>query len=301
MQPEQIDIVACGNTLGEGVLWDDRSQVIWWTDIQESLLYRYDWQSRRLQSFGMPERLAAFGLVEDSQQLVAAFESGFAFLNPLDGRIEWITRPLAGKTGMRFNDGRIDARGRFWCGTMMEDKGEGIDAVGSLYCLKPDGCLSQHVQGIRIPNAICWSPDITRMYLADSLKHKIDVFDFDAPSATLSNRRLFAKTADDIFPDGAVTDAEGFLWNAQWNGRRVVRYAPDGREDIIMPLPVSQPTCVTFGGPDLDHLFITSAREGLSAAELEAQPLAGNLFIYKTGIKGRISSRFGSRHPKAQS
>lgn len=296
---EQIDIVAAGNILGENVLWDDRSQIIWWTDIQASALFQYDWRSRRLQSFRMPERLAAFGLVEDSSQLIAAFESGFGFLNPQSGKIEWINRPLAGKTGMRFNDGRIDAQGRFWCGTMMEDSSSGINAVGSLFCLSPDGCLSQHVQNIKIPNAICWSPDSTRMYLADSLQRNIDVFDFAASAGALSNRRSFVETEDNIYPDGAVTDAEGFLWNAQWNGHRVVRYTPDGKVDLTLPLPVSQPTCVTFGGPDLDHLFITSAREGLSASALEAQPLAGSLFIYKTGAKGRISSRYGYRRPKA--
>lgn len=288
MKVELVDIIRCRNTLGEGVLWDARSQSLWWTDIEESALYRYRPKTGSLQKIPTPERLASFGFIAGTHLLIAAFASGFAFFDPYSGDVDWITRPLAEKSGIRLNDGRVDGAGRFWCGTVTETSGP----TGVLYCLHGDGRLSENMHGIRIANTICWSPDTTRMYFADSPQHKIDVHDFDVATGLMSAPRTFAELEGGFEPDGAVTDAEGFLWNAQWGAGRIVRYSPDGGIDHILPLPVSQPTCLSFGGQNLDHLFVTSARKNLSALELEAQPLAGNLFIFKTSTRGTTATGF---------
>jgi len=163
---------------------------------------------------------------------------------------------------------------------------------GSLYCVDGSGRAAKREGGIRISNGICWSPDSKHFYFADSPLHEIYVYDFNAVSGTISNRRLFARIPDGAHPDGANVDAEGFLWCAQWGAGRVVRYAPDGAVDRILEVPASQPTCIAFGGPALDLLFVTSAREGLTEAELAGQPSAGDVFVYKMECRGLPEPRF---------
>lgn len=173
-----IQTISVGNTLGEGVLWDVESQSLWWTDIQRRALFTCDWRSQRLTRFATPERLGSFGLVAGSDKIVAAFESGFAFFHPANGGIEWLERPLHGMKGVRFNDGRVDRQGRFWAGTMAETKSQVGNA--NLYCLNGSGQAHPRESGIAISNGICWSPDSSRFYFADSPKGTISVYDFDS-------------------------------------------------------------------------------------------------------------------------
>lgn len=131
------------------------------------------------------------------------------------------------------------------------------------------------------------------MYFADTPHKRIFVFDYDLETGDVSNRRLFVEVgAEGGFPDGSTVDAEGFLWNAEWGGARVVRYTPDGRVDQVLPIPCSQVTCCAFGGEDLSTLFVTSARTGLSATALAAQPQAGALFMARTNVRGLADAPF---------
>jgi L-arabinonolactonase len=287
---ELIETIAAGNTLGEGVLWEAETQSLWWSDIQEQLLYRLDWNSREIRSFSTPERLCSFGFIENDRRLIAAFESGFAVFDPFDGNVAWLARPERDAADVRFNDGRVDRQGRFWAGTMEERD----DRTGraNLYCLDGAGRTHRRESGIAISNGICWSPDSRFFYFADSPKRMIFVYDFDSATGDISNRRVFAQTPEGASPDGANVDAEGFLWSAHWGASRVVRYAPDGKTDAILDVPASQPTCIAFGGPDLDLLFVTSAREGISPGRLAGEPSAGDVFVYKMGVKGLPDQRF---------
>ena len=286
---EPIETIRVGNTLGEGVLWDVETQTLWWTDIQERKLLRHDLRSRRTDTIPTPERLCSFGFVRGSGKLIAAFESGIALFDPASGAIEWLARPES-RAGIRFNDGRVDRQGRFWAGTMME--GDGSLALAKLYSLDRDGKLQTRETGIAIYNGICWSPDGTRFYFSDSPLRTIFVYDFEATSGGISNRRVFATTPEGAFPDGANVDAEGFLWSAHWGAGQVVRYAPDGRIDRTIDVPASQPSCVAFGGSDLDLLFVTSARDGLKADVILRHPSAGDVFVYRVGIRGLPDPRF---------
>jgi len=281
---ELIDIVPVKNTLGEGILWDADAGVAWWTDIQERLLYRYSPDTRAIDRIATPERLGSFGFVRGSRKLVAAFESGLALFDPASGAVEWLARPDALRPGLRFNDGRVDRQGRFWAGTMVE--GNAPDITASLYCLDGRRQLHCRAGGIRISNGICWSPDSSRFYFADSPLRTIYVYDFDSATGEIANRRVFATTPEGAFPDGANVDAEGFLWSAHWGAGRVVRYAPDGSIDRAIDVPASQPTCVAFGGPGLDLLLVTTAREGLNEDTLARHPSAGDLFLYRVGVCG---------------
>ena len=287
---EPVKIIRAGNTLGEGVLWDVETESLWWTDIQERRLYRYDWNREALNSFATPERLCSFGFVEGSDRLIAAFESGFALFNPLDGATVWLARPEADRGGMRLNDGRVDRQGRFWAGSMAETAAGAEKA--NLYCVDESGRAHLRKSGITISNGICWSPDGSWFYFADSPRRTIWRFAFDAASGGISGRRVFAETPEGAFPDGATVDAEGFLWSAHWGAGRVVRYAPDGRIDRFLDVPASQPSCVAFGGPKLDLLFVTTARQDLKEDALQREISAGDVFVYNIGIAGLPEERF---------
>jgi L-arabinonolactonase len=280
--------VRVGNTLGEGVLWDEVSQRAWWTDIHERRLYRHALSSAVPDCFTLPERLCSFGFVAHSDRLIAAFESGFAYYHPPSGTLDWLDRPPHAASNLRFNDGRVDRQGRFWAGSMVEGEG---DPSGKLYCLKR-GVAYAHLERIKISNSVCFSPDGRFMYFADSPHRTIFRFDVDADTGALSNQQIFARTPAGAYPDGSTVDAEGHVWNAHWGAGRVVRYAPDGTASGYIDLPVTQPTCIAFGGQALDQLFVTTAREGLSAAQLASQPQAGDLFIFSTNVRGIAEARY---------
>ncbi|HEY2068907.1 MAG TPA: SMP-30/gluconolactonase/LRE family protein [Rhizomicrobium sp.] len=285
---ELIDIIPAKNTLGECPLWDAATQSLWWTDIQERHLHRYRPATRAIETFVPPERLTSFGFVKGSNKLIAAFESGLGLYEP-GGAVEWLLQPIFETPGLRFNDGRVDRQGRFWCGTMVE--GDGGEPAGALYRLDPDGASSIHARGISISNGICWSPDGTKFYFADSPTRTIFVYDTD--NGNIANRRVFAHTPEGEYPDGANVDSEGFVWSALWGGGRVVRFSPDGAVDRELKVPATQPSCIAFGGARLDLLFVTSARDGLNAEALVGQPQAGDIFVFQSPVPGLLDDRFG--------
>jgi len=283
MQP--VATIPVGNALGECVLWDERTQSAWWTDIAGRMLHRLDWPSRTLQSFATPERLTAFGFIEDRRDFVAAFDCGFALFDPAKGEMGPCLEPEGLAGGMRMNDGRVDRQGRFWAGSMVEDRTRPLEA--RLYCLAA-GQIDTRERGIVIANGLCWSPDSRWCYFADSPRRTIWRYRFDGATGALGPRQEFARSSGAAVPDGAAVDAEGYLWSAQWGGGCIVRYAPDGRVDRVVEVPVAQPTCVTFGGADLDLMFVTSAHTGLDLP----QTGAGDLFVYSVGVRGLPEARF---------
>jgi L-arabinonolactonase len=164
--------------------------------------------------------------------------------------------------------------------------------VGVLYRFDGDG-LTQVLDNVAVPNSLCWSPDGRTMYFSDGREPVIHSFSYDTARGLPSQRREFARLPDGSgIPDGAAIDAEGFLWSAIYGGGAINRYAPDGRPDFVLPLPVSQPTSCTFGGPGFDTLFITTARQRLSDDELAAQPLAGALLAVQVGVRGLPEPEF---------
>ena len=282
--------VPCGNSLGEGPVWDAGEGALYWVDIQAGLLQRWMPGTDQVERWTMPERVGALALRAD-RGLVLALASGFALFDPATDDLERRAAPEAHLPGNRFNDGKCDARGRFWAGTMDD---AALHLTGSLYRLDPDGRCSTMETGIGITNSLAWSPDNATFYFADTLRDTIFACDFDLESGALANRHVFATTdAQPGSPDGSTVDEEGFLWNAQWGGWRLVRYAPDGRIDRVVDLPVAQPTSCMFGGPDLRTLYVTSAHIGLPPAERERQPWAGHVLALDVGVRGLPAARFG--------
>jgi sugar lactone lactonase YvrE len=193
--------------------------------------------------------------------------------------------------GVRFNDGAVDADGRFWIGTMALDESPG---AGTLY-RSDGGEMSPVLAPVSISNGIDWSLDGTQMYYVDSTAQRIDVFAFDATAGTLSDRRTFAEIDPvDGTPDGLTVDAEGHVWLALWDGWALRRYRPDGTLERVVDFPVSRVTSCAFGGDDLGDLYVTSASKELSEAELRAQPHAGSLFVLRPGVAGRPANRFAA-------
>ena len=282
-------VLALGSKLGESPIWCERTARLYWVDSRGPALHRYDWHDRRHRSPKLPEVVGSIALCE-SGGLLAALRSGI-YRCAEDGTLgARLAAPEPDKPENRFNDGRCDRRGRFWSGTMNDHERA---ATGSLWRLDTDLSCTAMRHDIIVPNSIAWSPDDRRMYFADTYREHILAFDYDADTGALANERLFAACPGPGRPDGSAVDAEGCLWNAEYGGGRVVRYRPDGTIDRAIGLPVSQPTCCAFGGPALDHLFITTATQRLDAAALAAQPLAGGLFVARPGVVGLPEARFG--------
>jgi len=279
-----IDCVHPGrHILGESPIWSTQEEALYWVDIQAPSIHRLHPSSGQVKTWALPEAVGSIAL-RTRGGLLAATKSGFHFFDPATGRLEPIVDPERHLPENRFNDGRCDRAGRFWAGTLSE----GMRApFGALYCLEPSLTVRIVERGISIPNSLAWSPDSRVMYFADSPRRRIWAYDFDLAPGVISNRRVFVEAKDHPgVPDGSTVDAEGCLWNAEHGGSRVCRYTPDGRLDRTIELPVTQPTCCMFGGPRLATLFITTAREGLSAEQLAAQPLAGAVFAADPGMTG---------------
>lgn len=283
------------NILGENVLWHHTEQAIYWIDIEAALLQRYDLASAEFSVFALPQRIGSFAFLQDGPQqdfqLIAAFAEGFALYNPQTKALKWLSQPELHLAGHRFNDGRVNRQGEFWAGTMVENAAIS-DTQAALYRLEPTGQAQQVIGSLCISNGLCWSLDGRTLYHADSPKHQINQYPYDVATGSVGEPSIFAQTPDNAHPDGSTIDAAGYLWNAHWGAGKVLRYRPDGSIDLELSLPVSQPSSVAIGGPNLDLLFITSSRLGLSKVQLAQQPLAGNLFIYQLhGVQGVLENR----------
>ncbi|WNH47381.1 SMP-30/gluconolactonase/LRE family protein [Stenotrophomonas aracearum] len=221
---------------------------------------------------------------------IAATQSGFRVLDLPGGDMHPIAAPLH-MSGRRFNDGKCDALGRLWAGTLA------IDATperGALYRLDTDGVLDEIEGGFHICNGLGWSPDNTRFYLADSGRRTVYVYDYALDTGRVSNKRVFATFTDsEGMPDGLAVDAQGHVWCAMWDGWAIKRLAPDGTVVRSIDLPVPRPTNLAFGGPQLKTLYITTARIRLSATQLAAAPLSGSLLALDVDVAGAPVRGYG--------
>lgn len=276
------------DVLGEGPVWVPEEQALFWVDIQRPSLQRWHPESGHYQNWKMPTDIGCFALRKQGGA-VLGLRTGFAYLEFSSGTVTNLIDPEADKAYTRFNDGKCDRRGRFWAGTMDE---VGSNTRGALYRLDTDGEYHQILPGIGISNGLGWSPDNRIMYYTDSVKRTIWAYDFDLDSGVITNQRVFATTPPSYVPDGLTVDSDGFVWSAKWDGWKVVRYAPDGSVDLEVILPVQRPTSCIFGGPELKHLYITSASVGLSKSEMAEQPQAGGVFVLESDAEGLPEPRF---------
>jgi L-arabinonolactonase len=282
-------VLDCRNLHGEGVLWNSLDERLWWTDINGKTLWAYDPASGAAESYSAPDRICCFAPRKDGT-MVAAFADGFAFFDPRSGRRDDIAAIEPDLPQTRLNDGRTDRQGRFIAGGMDE---RDFAPVSSVWRLDSDLKLTRLFGSVRCANSTCFSPDGRTMYFADSPDCEIVAFDYDADTGSIGARRPLAPLPKGRgVPDGSCVDAEGFVWNAVWEGHRVDRFAPDGRLDCTIDVPVAKPTCVAFGGRDLETLFITTSRLGSSDELLRREPSSGGLFTVRPGVKGLLDAPF---------
>jgi L-arabinonolactonase len=273
--------------LGEGPVWDPEGQALWWVDIRLPAVRCYDWKRQTTKTHPMPERVGSLALRNDGT-LILALKSALVYWNPENGLIDKVAAPEADRAAQRFNDGKCDRRGRFFAGTMNDGARE---PDGTLYRFDGKTCEAVH-GGITIPNSLAWSPDGDTMYFSDSWTREIGAFAYDQARGEMSARRVFATIDAPAIPDGATVDADGYLWCALYDGWKIARFAPDGRLERAINLPVQRPTSCQFGGPNLDVLFVTSATQKLSAEQLSKQPFAGALLAIDVGVNGLPEPRF---------
>lgn len=277
------------DTLGEGPLWHRGRSELLWFDITGRHLRRLSPGTGIIESAALTGAASAAGIIDDHSVLLAT-TAGLGRLDVESCTWQPLTPFPSAAADVRPNDGRCDPWGRFWIGTMADPV---RPDAGALY--RFDGRLAMVRQPVTVPNAIAFAPDHRTAYFADSPTQTILAFDLDPDDGTILGTRFFARLEGPAVPDGAVVDAEGFLWNAEWNGARLTRYAPDGRIAKTLPLPVSRPTCPAFGGPDLRTLFITSARYGLDEAALAREPLAGALLAFDVAVAGQTETAVNFR------
>ena len=291
-------ILDCRCTLGEGIVWDERRQCLYWTDILSHRLWRLDPASGEHHDWALPEALGCLALCEDGGLLLALAKSLRRAAPPEPGHplaLTWLAdvQPALG-AATRSNDGRCDAAGNFVFGT--KDETGRTPPLGRFFQYShAHGLRELPLPPVAIPNAIGFSPDGRTLYCCDTVQPRILCADYDPDRASVANLRVFAEVDGGRSPDGATVDATGGLWNAHWDGGRVVRYAPDGRVDRVVAVPGGQVSCCAIGGPDLDTLYITTAREDMDAAALARTPQAGGLFAVALGTRtGRPEPRFRS-------
>ena len=283
-------VIEAGNLIAESPVWSTAEQALYWVDVEGKLIQRRD-RRDEIASWPMPEPTGCIGLRRGGG-LVAAMRTGFHSLDTDTGALTPIMDPEADRPENRFNDGKVDRRGRFWAGSKhITDRSE---ATGALYRLDGAGGCARMDEGITCTNGIAWSADDRTMYLCDTWVRHIHAYDFDPETGSIANRRLFAElTPEEGYPDGLTVDAENFVWSARFDGCGVARYAPDGRLDRFVALPVRNVTSVMFGGADLGTLYITTARFHLTETERAAQPDAGHIFAIEPGVKGLPEPEFG--------
>jgi sugar lactone lactonase YvrE len=276
--------------LGESPLWHPDEQLLYWVDIPGLQLNRFHPGTGRHDEWHFPSEPACIAPLLGGG-LLMAMRDGLWRFDAASGKRSLVAAPPYDPAGQRFNDGKADAQGRFWVGTLDDQR----EPRAALYCLD-GGSLQRKAGGITVSNGLAFSPDGRTLLWADTKAHCIQAFDLDASDGSLSRQRLFAQFAPRDAaaplasyggrPDGAAMDSEGACWVAMFEGQRLLRLAPDGSVRAELALPVRCPTMPCFGGPDLKTLYITTAREKRPAQELADQPLAGCVLQCRVEVPG---------------
>jgi sugar lactone lactonase YvrE len=275
--------VDCSCTLGESPVWSAAEQALYWVDLRAPALHRLDVTTGATRTWPMPALIGGVVLRERAGPLVA-LQNGIHALDLATGECTLVVAPEPVEPDRRLNETKCDRAGRLWTSTMRDF---GLTATGSLYRIGHDRVAHRVLTDLRVPNALCWSPDDTTMYLADTRDGRLRAYAWDRDGGTPGPMRVLVD--DGVLPgapDGAIVDADGCVWNARYGGGAVARITPDGVVDRVVALPVPNVTSCALGGADLRTLYVTTARQRMSAEELAAMPSAGAVFALRVSTPG---------------
>jgi sugar lactone lactonase YvrE len=291
---QPVCVAATGDACGEGAVWHEAHQAVYWTDINRFLIHRLTLADQTVRTWFFDEPVTALILTDRPEVLAVVLGSGVILWEPAKDIRHPRLFDLDSWRRVRLNDARADPLGNLWIGSMRNNvnpdgtAGEAGGQLGALFSLRPGGEVKTWREKIGIANTLAWSPDRTKFYSGDSLANVVWVFDYDAITGTIANERPFFGQFDRGVPDGSSVDSQGYLWNCRFFGGCVVRVAPDGKIDRLIEMPVKNVTTCTFGGPNLTTLFVTTARNEAPASDR----LAGCLFAIETDVAGQTENIF---------
>ena len=277
--------------LGEGAIWHATTHLLYWVDIEGKKLHQYHPATGKTRTIEVEERIGTVVLAEEDKAIVA-LQNGIFALDLASGELTLIANPLAGLPDMRFNDGKCDPVGRLWVGSMHLSAQPN---AASLYRLDADRSIERVLDDITISNGIAWALNHRTMYYIDTPTNCVQAFDYESSTGHITNPRVVVTIPKgEGHPDGMTIDEEGMLWVAHWGGNKVVRWNPATGEMLQkIDVPAPHVTSCAFGGDNLSTLYITTAREGLSAEQLATYPESGGLFSVEPGVKGIPAYLFG--------
>jgi len=282
--------VESDDVLGETPLWCERTQSLLWIDIDRALLHRHHAGSGSRETFRFEARHLGSLALQRAGGVLLALDASLHRFDFDSGTLQPLCTVEPASLDTRLNDGRCDAAGRLWVGTMDNALAK---PSGSFYRVDPDGRVTKQFGDVIVSNTVAIAPDQRTLYFSDTRRHVTWAFDLDAAAGVLRNRRIFVDhRAAAERPDGACIDADGCVWIAIFAGGRVVRYTPAGKVDRTVALPVTNPTCPCLGGSDLRTMYITTARKFLSSEKLQAEPLAGSVLAIQVLVPGLPEQRF---------
>ena len=276
--------------LAEGIQWNEIENRLYWCDIHGAKLWSSDEDGGNVTILDLPDRIGSFTFDKDGNLLIA-FVDGLYKMKAGTTDRELVEKIDENNPVTRLNDGRCDRQGRFIVGGMDEENFQPLSQV-----FQYDGhTVKTLITNVSCSNSICFSPDGKSMYFADSPTRVIRKYHYEPETGKIGNEfEVFAELAEhEGVPDGSCVDVEGGIWNARFGSSSVQRYLSDGTIDVLVSLPVSQLTCCCIGGKNMNRLFISSAQENLTENQLQAQPLAGGIFVANSNVSGINENRFG--------
>jgi sugar lactone lactonase YvrE len=287
-----IQVLQKTSMLGEGPVWDPVQHVICWLDILNGIIHQYHPATSVYSAIPVHQMIGSVAVCNNGD-FIAGLHHGFAFISRSEGKVQMITDPEVDIPTNRFNDGKCDPIGRFWAGTMAISE---VLHQGNVYVLDRDLKCRKQIENVSISNGLAWSLDHKTLYYIDTPSFEVVAYDYNLTTGDISNKKSVIKinVEEDGYPDGMTIDQEGMLWIGHWDGWQVTRWNPLTAEKLgSIKVPAGRVTSCTFGGDNLDDLYITTARVGLTEEALALQPLAGELFVVKNcGFKGLPAFEF---------
>jgi len=282
---EKVELVIDSKSdLGEGAIWNDKTNELYWVDITGKILNIYNPATGNNKELFTGQMIGTV-VPGESGKVLVALQNGFYSLDPGTGTKKWIANPEEDLPDNRFNDGKCDPAGRFWAGTLNMS---GKKGAAALYRLNLDGTVTKMIDNVSISNGIVWSNDHQKMYYIDTPTQKVMGYDYDNETGNISNPETAIEIPAEMgSPDGMTIDSDGNVWVALWGGSAVGCWNPEtGKLVRTINVPAKNVTSCAFGGPELETLYITTARQATSDEELKKFPLAGGVFKTIPGVKG---------------